>query len=347
MIERGDLPPTARRMASRASGGTRRLKTRLIGDILDIARIRSGKLSIDLQRVDLQGVVAAAVETLEAEADAKCVRLEAASDRGLLVQGDPSRLQQILWNMVSNAVKFTPEGGSVRVEARRCGARARLVVRDTGVGIEPGFLPRVFDRFRQGDASTTRHHSGLGLGLAITKHLAELHGGKVWAESDGPGRGAAFTLELPLHVPAGEEREQSASGGELGAESALIDRRVLVVDDDPDSRQIAAMILANAGAVVDTAASAAAGYACATTRGYDLLIADISMPGEDGYSLVRRIRARLGDAQRMPSIAVTAHAREEDRAKALSAGFIAHLAKPFEADRLLELATSALRTAAR
>ncbi len=347
MIERGGLSQerTAHGIASIRRNAE--AQSRLIGDILDIARIRSGKLSIDLQRLDLQAVVAAAAETLEADADAKHVKLEASSDPALIVQGDPSRLQQILWNLVSNAVKFTPDGGTVRIEARRSGTRAVIVVRDTGVGIEPDFLPRVFDRFRQGDASTTRYHSGLGLGLAITKHLAELHGGRVWAESDGPNLGATFTVELPLHAASDVQADASASANEPAGERTLADRRVLVVDDDADSRQLVAMILANAGAVVDTAGSAAAGFACATSRGYDLVVADIAMPGEDGFSLVRRIRARLDDVCRPPAIAVTAHAREEDRAKALSVGFVAHLAKPFEPERLVEVATSALRTPSR
>jgi signal transduction histidine kinase/CheY-like chemotaxis protein len=343
MIERGMLP--ADRMAHGITSIRRNAEaqSRLIGDILDIARIRSGKLSIELQRLDLQAVVGAAIETLEAEAEAQGVTLEAEVERGLVVRGDPARLQQILWNLVSNAVKFTPERGSVRVEARRDGTRAVVVVRDTGVGIEPDFLPRVFERFRQGDASTTRYHSGLGLGLAITKHLAELHGGDVRAESDGPGRGSAFTVELPLFVPTASEAQAITRLPDVLRERPLAERRVLVVDDDPDSRQLAAMILANAGAVVDTAGSAAAGYAYATTRGYDLVVADIAMPGEDGFSLVRRIRAGLHDVRRMPAIAVTAHAREEDRAKALSVGFVAHLAKPFDPERLLDVAASALR----
>jgi signal transduction histidine kinase/CheY-like chemotaxis protein len=345
MIERGLLPEDRVEHGIASIRRNAEAQSRLIGDILDIARIRSGKLSIELQRLDLQTVVTAAVETLEAEADAKGVKIEAAVERGLVVRGDLARLQQILWNLVSNAVKFTPERGRVRVEARRDGTRAVVVVRDTGVGIEPDFLPRVFERFRQGDASTTRYHSGLGLGLAITKHLAELHGGDVRAESDGPGRGSTFTVELPLFIPTASEAHGGTRLRYIVSERPLADRRVLVVDDDPDSRQLAAMILANAGAVVDTAASAAAGYTFATTRGYDLVVADIAMPGEDGFSLVRRIRARLDDARQMPAIAVTAHARDEDRAKALSVGFVAHVAKPFEPERLLEVAASALRTA--
>jgi len=345
MIERGVLPPDR---AAHGIASIRRnadAQSRLIGDILDIARIRSGKLLIELQRLDLHPIVTAATETLEAEASAKGVDLQVASERGLFVRGDPSRLQQILWNLVSNAVKFTPQGGHVRVEARRDGDRAVIVVRDTGSGIDPEFLPRVFERFRQGDASTTRYHSGLGLGLAITKHLAELHGGSVHAESDGPGSGAVFTVVLPLSIQAGTDPETTSVPPDGARGRLLTDRRVLVVDDDADSRQLAAMVLASAGAIVDTASSAAAGFACATTRPYDLVVADIAMPGEDGFSLVQRIRASLDGTASLPAIAVTAHAREEDRARALAVGFVAHLAKPFEPERLLEVAASALRGA--
>jgi PAS domain S-box-containing protein len=343
MIERGILPPGRAAHGIASIRRNAEAQSRLIGDILDIARIRSGKLRIEPQRLDLHSIVAASAETMEAEAEARRVTLEVASQRGLIVEGDPSRLQQVLWNLVSNAIKFTPERGTVRIETQCEAGRAVIVVRDTGVGIEPAFLPHVFDRFRQGDASTTRYHAGLGLGLAITKHIAELHGGRVRAESDGPGHGATFTVELPLYAPGPTGAGTMPSPPEMLRDRPLADRRVLVVDDDADSRQLVAMILTSAGAVVDTAASAAAGYACATARGYDLIVADIAMPGEDGFSLVRRIRARLDGADRMAAIAVTAHAREEDRARALSVGFVAHLAKPFEPERLLEVAASAVR----
>jgi PAS domain S-box-containing protein len=342
MIERGVLPPDRVAHGIASIRRNAEAQTRLIGDILDIARIRSGKLRIEPQRLDLHAIATAATETMEAEAEVKRVVLEVEGTRGLFVQGDPSRLQQVLWNLVSNAVKFTPERGRVRIETRREAGKAIVVVRDTGVGIDPALLQRVFERFHQGDASTTRYHAGLGLGLAITRHIVELHGGRVRAESDGPGLGATFTVELPLHVPESAEAATIAVPTGLLSGRPLADRRVLVVDDDPDSRQLVAMILTSAGAIVDTAASAAAGYACATAHGYDLVVADIAMPGEDGFSLVRRIRARLDGAGRMPAIALTAHAREEDRAKALSVGFVAHLAKPFEPERLLEVAATAL-----
>jgi signal transduction histidine kinase/ActR/RegA family two-component response regulator len=347
MIERGILPPDRVAHGIASIRRNAEAQSRLIGDILDIARIRSGKLRLELQELDLHSIVCAAAETLEADAEVKRVTLEVASERGLIVEGDPSRLQQVLWNLVSNAVKFTPEHGRVRIEARRLEGRAVIAVRDTGVGIDAAFLPLVFDRFRQGDASTTRYHSGLGLGLAITRHIAELHGGRVRAESDGPGRGATFTVELPLYSPDGLESAALLAAPSRAAERPLADRRVLVVDDDEDSRQLVATILSSAGAVVDTAGSAAAAYDRAAVNGYDLVVADIAMPGEDGFSLVRRIRAGLAGAANIPAIAVTAHAREEDRAKALGVGFVAHLAKPFEPERLLEVAAHALGPAAR
>jgi signal transduction histidine kinase/ActR/RegA family two-component response regulator len=347
MIERGVLPPDRVAHGVASIRRNAEAQSRLIGDILDIARIRSGKLRLEVQRLDLHSIVSAAAETLEAEAEVKRVTLEVAAERGLLVEGDPARLQQLLWNLVSNAVKFTPEHGRVRIEARRRGGRAVIVVRDTGVGIDAAFLPLVFDRFRQGDASTTRYHSGLGLGLAITKHIAEQHGGRVWAESDGPGHGAAFTVELPLYAPDALGAAGLLASGADASDRSLADRRVLVVDDDEDSRQLVAMILASAGAVVDVAASAAAAYDLAVARGYELIVADIAMPGEDGFSLLRRLRARLVGGVAMPAIAVTAHAREEDRAQALSVGFVAHLAKPFEPERLLEVAATVLGAASR
>jgi PAS domain S-box-containing protein len=347
MLERGVLPPDRIAHGLASIRRNAEAQSRLIGDILDTARIRSGKLRIELQRLDLHSIVTAAADTLEAEAEAKRVTLDVASERGLIVRGDPARLQQVFWNLVSNAVKFTPEHGRVSIEAHSRAGQAVVVVRDTGAGIERAFLPRVFDRFRQGDASTTRYHSGLGLGLAITKHIAELHGGRVWAESEGLGRGSTFTVELPLDTPATADLQAVDIPTALRADGALVDRRVLVVDDDADSRQLAAMILRSAGAVVDTAASAVSGYECAAANVYDLIVADIAMPGEDGFSLVRRIRADLDRAARTPAIAVTAHAREEDRAKALAVGFVAHIAKPFEPERLLEAAAGALGASTR
>ena len=325
-----------------------RTQQQIVDDILDVSRIITGQLRFDAEPADLRQVVEAAVDTVRHAAAAKGISLLADLDPGVgPVAGDPVRLQQVVWNLLANAVKFTPMGGEVRVRLERAGPHARVTVADTGAGMRADFLPYAFDRFRQGDQSTTRVHGGLGLGLAIVRHLVELHGGTVRAESAGEGRGSTFTVELPLM------ESRKAEGGERGGEEAgpgggpaaparqsetLRGLSVLVVDDEPDALGLIKTILEMRGASVTAAGSAAAAWGALEAAWPDLLLCDVGMPGEDGYSLIRRVRA-LGSerALALPSVALTAYAGESDRALALEAGFQLHVPKPVEPAALVSL----------
>jgi PAS domain S-box-containing protein len=317
-------------------------QTRLIGDLLDVSRIITGKLRLEPQPVELSRIVEAGVESVRPAADARGVRLEVSLDSSAgAVSGDPDRLQQVVWNLLSNAVKFTPRGGSVVVGLAHADGHAEVEVSDTGRGIPPEFLPHVFDRFRQADGRITREHGGLGLGLAIARHLVELHGGNITAASPGEGLGATFRFRLPLLAPArGVERgtagEAPAATGDdsppVTHHSSLLEGlHVLVVDDDRDSRELVAAALARAGARVTEAASAGEAFGAVTRLRPDVLVTDIGMPGEVGYSLIARVRA-LGAASggNVPAAALTAYAREQDRERALAAGFQTHVSKPVE-----------------
>jgi CheY-like chemotaxis protein/anti-sigma regulatory factor (Ser/Thr protein kinase) len=265
-----------------------------------------------------------------------------------LVRGDSARLQQIVWNLLSNAIKFTPAGGRVRVELRRQGGSAELQVIDSGEGIDPELLPRVFERFWQADSSSTRTRGGLGLGLAIVKHLVQLHGGAVHAISPGRGRGATFTVRLPL--AAADPMEVSCDGAPTPANSRsdpflerLTGTTILLVDDDPESLQVLSVALTGIGAKVVTAGSAEHAWEIACQAAPDVIVSDISMPREDGYSLLRRLRAHAGTLGRnLPVIALTAYARPEDRKATLEAGFNAHLAKPVDPMALIQCVVSCL-----
>jgi PAS domain S-box-containing protein len=312
-----------------------RAQTKLINDLLDVSRIVSGKLQVARASVDLLKVVDTAIDAVRLSCASKHITLEPPSVGALpRVVGDPDRLQQIIWNLLSNAVKFTPEGGRIAVNAGFDGAAVEVAVSDNGLGISPHFLPHVFDRFRQADASTTRMYSGLGLGLSIVRQLTELHGGTVRAESAGPGMGATFTVRFPASrgtpdepVPEPAERPSAE----------LRDVRVLIVDDDADARDFVQICLQRAGAGVLAAASAAEA-AAHLMQPLDILITDIAMPEEDGYTLLARARA-IRPA--LPAIAFTAHAMPEDEQRMSSAGFDRHLVKPAEARRLID-AVSAL-----
>ena len=323
-----------------------RTQQQIVDDILDVSRIITGHLRFDAEPTDLRGVVEAALDTVRHAAAAKSITLRAEFEPGVgPVVGDPRRLQQVFWNLLSNAVKFTPFGGEVRVSVGREGAHARVTVEDTGQGISPNFLPYVFDRFRQGDQSTTRVHGGLGLGLSIVRHLVELHGGSVCATSDGEGKGAAFTVELPLL--RGAEAELRGGGGtedkfSIGnAQSAMLDgMSVLVVDDEPDALGLLKTMLELNGARVMAVGSAEAAYGALEGHWPDLLLCDIGMPGEDGYQFIRRVRALETERGRaLPSIALTAYAGEADRTLALEAGFQLHVSKPVEPAALVNLIT--------
>jgi signal transduction histidine kinase/ActR/RegA family two-component response regulator len=315
----------------------------LIRDLLDVSRIISGKLQLDVRQIRLAPVVEAALDSVRQAAEAKSIRLGAEYGDGAdLVTGDPDRLQQVIWNLLSNAIKFTPKGGSVGVRVGRHGSDVRVSVSDTGQGISPEFLPHVFERFRQQDGSTTREHGGLGLGLAIVRHLVEQHGGRVSAESDGERRGATFSFDLPIaavKTPAGEaEGRPDSQRPPAGAASALGGVRVLVVDDNADARELLALVLGRAGAEVERAASAEAALEMLQQAEVDVLVSDIGMPTEDGYALIGRVRSLTdGRARRPPAVALTAYASEEDRRRALAAGFDAHVAKPVEPAELVSV----------
>ncbi len=325
-------------------GRNARAQTQLIEDLLDMSRIVSGKVRLDVQRVDLAEVVHAAVNSVRPSADVKGVRLRKILDPMVnSVSGDPNRLQQVVWNLLSNAVKFTPKGGSVDVVLQRVNSHVELAVNDTGAGIQPEFLPHVFERFRQADSSTTRKHGGLGLGLAIVKQLVELHGGSIRAKSEGEGKGAAFIVSLPL-APVrggggGERREHpltSHAAGWQGEKIDLVGVRVLVIDDEADARELVKRVLAQSGAEVTTAAAAVEGLELLKTLRPHVLVSDIGMPAKDGYQFIREVRrlpVELGGAT--PAVALTAFARSEDRTRAMIAGFQVHMAKPIEPHELL------------
>ncbi len=318
-----------------------RAQGQLIEDLLDMSRIVSGKLRLDIQKVDLAEVVEAALATVQPAADAKGIDLQKSIDPRLgVVQGDPGRLQQIIWNLLANAVKFTPREGSVRLSAQRRDAHVEIEVRDTGQGIDRQFLPHLFERFRQADASTTRRFGGLGLGLAIVKHLTELHGGSVLATSEGLGRGSTFRVTLPMAVlDLHEEAARKPLSGPVRSEVPDAPRpplvlsgvRVLLVEDEADARSLLARLLERRGAVVRGAGSASEALRGLDDFAPDLLVSDIGMPGADGYDLIRDVRQRPPEeGGEIPALALTAFARAEDRTKALLEGFDMHLAKPIE-----------------
>ena len=326
-----------------------RVQAQIIEDLLDMSRIISGKVRLDVQRVDLPAVVAEAIDTVRATASAKGVRLQTIIDPlNAPVTGDPNRLQQVFWNLLSNAIKFTPKGGRVQVLLERVDSHLEVSIIDTGEGISPEFLPYIFDRFQQADASTTRRHGGLGLGLAIVKQLVELHGGSVRVKSSGTGKGATFIVSLPMTVlhPLQEPWERGhpqSKPRDLPSVPAisLNNVSVLVIDDELDARNLLKLLLESAGAVVYLAPSAEQGMEHLLTKSVDVLICDIGMPDVDGYSLMRRIRA-LDDGQKseVAAVALTAYARLEDRTEAMSAGFQNHLPKPVEPAELLAVVHS-------
>ena len=336
--------------AARAIGTIERnakAQAKLIEDILDVSRIVSGKLHLGVSPVDLPAVVQSAADSLHHAADAKQIRIQLVLDSHAgPVSGDSDRLQQVFWNLISNAIKFTPRGGRVYVRLSRPNSHVELVVKDTGIGIRPEFLPFVFERFRQADSSTTRTYGGLGLGLAIVRHIVELHGGTVEATSPGEGLGATFTIGLPLaplaarSVPA-ESTDRLFPAAASPPSSPLDGIRVLVVDDDEDSRDLLEHALTQHGAAVVTAGSAAEAVAAIERAVPDVVVSDIEMPGEDGYALIRRIRGLPPTRGGLvPAAALTAYARSEDRVTALKMGFQIHMAKPVDPVELAVVVSS-------
>jgi PAS domain S-box-containing protein len=323
-----------------------RAQTQLIEDLLDMNRIASGKIRLDVQRVDLATVVRSAVESVLPSARNKGIDLRTVLDPlAGPISGDPSRLQQVVWNLLTNAIKFTPRGGKIQVLLERVNSHVEINVCDTGEGISPDFLPHVFERFRQADASMTRKHRGLGLGLAIVKQLVELHGGTVRAKSAGEGHGATFTITLPVMAVRHEEpREHPASARPVAPARNMVSLaglRILVVDDEPDARELLKRLLGNCDAEVLLADDAARGTDMLRQRRPDVLISDIGMPGKDGYEFIREVRGLSPDeGGRTPAIALTAFARSEDRTRAMMSGYQMHIAKPIEPQELIATVAS-------
>jgi signal transduction histidine kinase len=307
-------------------------QSQLIDDILDVSRIVGGRLVLDTQLVDLHGVIDDAIDSLMPAASAKAIQVSRSLDRDIKVVGDRDRLQQIVWNLVSNAFKFTPKGGRVQIQLTEVDGDAQIEVSDSGIGISAEFLPFVFDRFRQADSSMSRRHSGLGLGMAIVRHLVELHGGTVSVESAGENQGTTFRLRFSLHAgPAPEPPAQTLRAFEDQLPESELDHldgvHVLIVEDDTDSRNVLAVLLQRLGALVEAVASAKEAYDRVAHRRPDVLVSDIGMPEEDGYSLIRRLRLMNGE-RKLPAIALTAYARKQDAEAALGAGYDCHLPKP-------------------
>lgn len=316
-------------------------QNRLIEDLLDVSRIITGKLRLDIQPIKPGEFVEAAIETLRPAADAKEITVKTEIDHNAnKINGDPNRLQQIVWNLLSNAIKFTPKHGEVSVKVGCDDSMISIEVADTGAGIPPEFLPHVFDRFSQADASTIRKFGGLGLGLSIVRHITEMHGGTVAVESEGEGKGAVFSVRLPIMaVPVEAEQVRSIDqiefdGLQTETNVDLSGVSILVVDDEKDTRQLLQQVLEHFGADVTIAGSASEGYSEFIAKNPDILISDIGMPEEDGYSLIRRIRKLPAEQGKTPAVALTAYARLQDRMQALTAGFQMHISKPVEPDEL-------------
>jgi PAS domain S-box-containing protein len=321
--------------------------SQLIGDLLDMSRIVSGRITLDLRPIDAVEIVTQAVASHRPAAEARRISLELeVGPQPKIVLGDPTRLQQVLWNLLSNALKFTRENGHVWVSVKRRGAQLEISVRDDGEGIAPEFLSQIFSRFKQADSTTARRHGGLGLGLAIVKQIAELQGGDVRAESDGPGTGATFTVTLPLHESSfvSADLESSGTWRRLDPDRLLNSRleglRLLAVEDQAEMLESLRQMLEEQGACVTTAASGLEALEAlrAQPQGFDAIVSDIGMPSMDGYELIRRVRNDLGlGPDRLLAVALTAYAREEDRARALQSGFQAHLTKPYQVGQLIAI----------
>jgi signal transduction histidine kinase/CheY-like chemotaxis protein len=322
-------------------------QAQIIEDLLDVSRIVSGNLKLEVQRVNIQEIVEAAIATAMPAANGKQIRVQKVLDSlAGPISGDPARIQQIVWNLVNNAVKFTPKGGRIQVLLERVNSHIEISVVDTGIGIRPEFLPRVFDRFRQADASTTRRHGGLGLGLAIVKQLVEMHGGVVRVKSPGEGQGSTFTVSLPVSIvhpepltvrnlspPKNENTENLCQDGTLAGV------RVLVLDDEADARQLMRRVLSKCEAEVALASSATEAFDLVETFLPDVIVSDVGMPDVDGYDFIRRVRAKR-PSNVLPAAALTAFARAEDRKHALLAGFQTHLAKPVDPAELIAVVAS-------
>lgn len=350
LLKTGTLKEETARNAVEIIERNAKSQAEIIEDILDVSRIITGKLRLDTRPLELEPIILSAIDALRPAAEAKAITLTTslAPDVGFVL-GDPERLQQIVWNLTSNALKFTPSDGRIEIRLEQVDSLVEITVSDNGIGISREFMPYVFDRFRQADASTTRAGSGLGLGLAIVRHLVELHGGTVTAESEGEGRGAVFTVRLPVAIVDETETPAAAAGDFLISETSqtretnaalenlpeLYALRILVVDDEPDTLEILRIALKQYGAVVRIAVSSADALVVFLEWKPDLLISDLGLPGEDGFALISRIRTLTPEeGGNIPAAALTAYARDEDRLRALSSGFQIHIPKPIDPNKL-------------
>ena len=319
-----------------------RSQAQIVNDLLDMSRIISGKVHLEIQPLYLHEIVQYSIDTVQQSAAAKNIRIQVMLDSSIgLVRGDPNRLQQVFWNLLSNSVKFTPKGGRIQVVLERVNSHVEICIEDSGSGISAEFLPYVFDRFRQGDSTTTRRYGGLGLGLSIVKSLVELHGGSVRVKSPGANLGSTFIVALPIfHVRGDQPEPRSPARSTESLESMELPQldgvRVLIVDDEPDGCALIARILEERGALTTCSSSAAEALTALANGEFDILLSDVGMPDMDGFELIRRVRAmQASRAGPLPAIAITAYARPEDRQRSLLNGFHLHLSKPIEAGELI------------
>jgi CheY-like chemotaxis protein len=355
LFSSGMVPDHQVRQAMDVIAKNAQAQAQLIDDILDTSRIITGRLQLEAQPVEIERIFQAVVDVVRPSAELKGVDLNVVIDaRREVVLGDPGRLRQAIWNLLSNAVKFSNEGGRVEARLARAGNQVEITVSDTGVGIDPQFMPHVFERFRQADGARTRGYGGLGLGLAITRHIVEMHGGDVSASSLGKGQGAKFKIRIPLtssapapQTPSAERQRQALDGPRERERKAtegcqrLDGLRILIVEDNPDTLEMLRFIFDERGAEVIAAASAPEALDALERSSPDVLVSDIAMPDQDGYELIRQVRER-GTEQggRIPAIAVTAYASAEDRVRALSSGFQMHMAKPIDPDEMIAVVVS-------
>ncbi len=354
LLRTGQLDEEASTRAVESIDRSAQSQSQLINDLLDVSRIISGKLRLEMRTIEMLSVVEMALDTVKPAIQGKGITLDVDLDAGVgSTAGDPDRLQQVVWNLLTNAVKFSHKGGKIVVKLERSGSNVLLTVQDDGVGIDPQFLPFVFHPFRQGDGGSTRKHPGLGLGLAIVRQLVELHGGRVRAASPGKGKGSIFTVTLPVRVSGEEpaaavapESVRIAANGRPGSLPDLKGVSVLVVDDDEDAREILATVLIQAGASVTKAADTAEALAHLEHAVPTILLSDIGMPGQDGYAFIRELRRRdANKGGRVPAVALTAYARSDDRFRALASGFQMHIAKPVEVGELLAIVANLAKQA--
>jgi CheY-like chemotaxis protein/two-component sensor histidine kinase len=324
-----------------------RAQAQLIEDLLDMSRVVTGHLRLDVRKVELPGVIQAAIDAVRPAAAARDLAISLDVDPAVRpISGDPDRLQQIIWNLLTNSVKFTDKGGRIDITLKAEDTDAVLRVKDTGMGMSPELLPHVFERFRQGVSSASRVHGGLGIGLALVRHIAEMHGGSVIAESEGEGQGSTFTLRIPMMTArTAQEMPALAAGGAVqstGSSVALREVSVLVIDDDQDARDLIATTLRHAGAIVSSAASVHEALDRMRTTVPQAVVSDIAMPSGTGYDLIREIR-RMPQLANIPAIALTAYGRVEDRERALAAGFNFHVTKPVDPHHLVQIVSRALQ----